>query len=492
MMISPLCLSRQKLGIALLLSVSARTATAKPAGTFVFSTLSTLLATAASPHHPVHAAFTTTTTTTSTSRTRSSLRCSSQSLPEDYPNLNLITTTLSAIRKAAKITTHLQPTTSTSQISGITKTDTSPVTIGDFAAQAIILHLLDTELGHEHDDGTNVFVAEESSKNLNQDLSIEILKVFEQVGLQGFIANEEELKKSIDLGQTYDASSGELLDSVQKKIQMQNASASPSAKTRVWCLDPIDGTRGFLRGKRDGGQYCIALALIEDGEPIVGILACPNLPADKNDENYAWGEDEHDGESQAGTESGMGKKRGCIFVASKGGGCFQLPLYASSGDDRDTMGAERVNVSKNGEGQFPLEEARFCIGVEKYGDPEGKVTAIAKKIHGRLDDDGEILFTRRMDSQVKYGVVARGGSEFITRLPKKEYHEWIWDHAAGRIVIEEAGGVQTDTEGALIDYGLGAKMDKDVDGILISAGGIFHEALLNAYREQEEQRSPSS
>lgn len=489
MMISPLCLSRQKLGIALLSITSSTTATATPAGGTLFSTL-TLLATTATTatasryHHPAHAAFTN--TATSSSRSRSSLLCSSQSLPEDYPNLNLITTSLSAIRKAAKITTHLQPTTSTSQISAITKTDTSPVTIGDFAAQAIILHLLDKELEDGH--GNNVFVAEESSKNLNQDLSIEILKVFEQVGLQSFIANEEELKKSIDLGQTYHASSGDLLDSVLKKMQ----SASASAKTRVWCLDPIDGTRGFLRGKRDGGQYCIALALIEDGEPIVGILACPNLPADKNDENYSWGEDEHDGESQAGTESGMGKKRGCIFVASKGGGCFQLPLYAPSGDDRDTMGAERVNVTKNGEGQFPLEEARFCIGVEKYGDPEGKVTAIAKKIHGRLGDDGEILFTRRMDSQVKYGVVARGGSEFITRLPKKEYHEWIWDHAAGRIVIEEAGGVQTDTEGALIDYGLGAKMDEDVEGILISAGGIFHEALLNAYREQEEQRSPSS
>jgi len=506
-----------------------------PGGGTLFTLLATSVA-SASRHHPSHhhqhaaAAFTTKTTTataTARSRCRSSLLCSSSQshghgLPKDYPNLNLITDSLSAIRKAAKITTYLQPTTSTSAISGITKTDTSPVTIGDFAAQAIILHLLadidkdkesQSELGDGDSNGdsnghSNVFVAEESSKNLNQELSMEILKVFEQVGLQGFIANEEELKKSIDLGQTYHASSGELLDSVQKKVQMQsdsasasanfNASSSSSSKLRVWCLDPIDGTRGFLRGKRDGGQYCIALALIEDGEPIMGILACPNLPADKNDENYAWGEDEGEDEHEHGLDGEMGKKRGCIFVASRGGGCFQLPLYAPSGDDSDTMGAERVNVTKNnnnnnnGEGQFPLEEARFCVGVEKYGDPEGKVTAIAKKIHGRLDDDGEILFTRRMDSQVKYGVVARGGSEFITRLPKKEYHEWIWDHAAGRIVIEEAGGMQTDTEGALIDYGLGAKMDKDVDGILISAGGIFHEALLDAYREQEEERSSSS
>ena len=44
---------------------------------------------------------------------------------------------------------------------------------------------------------------------------------------------------------------------------------------RYWVLDPIDGTKGFLRK----GQYAIALALIERGEIILGLLACPNLPA---------------------------------------------------------------------------------------------------------------------------------------------------------------------------------------------------------------------
>src|SRR6185436_14162908 len=43
---------------------------------------------------------------------------------------------------------------------------------------------------------------------------------------------------------------------------------------RFWTLDPIDGTKGFLRGE----QYAVALALIEGGEVKVGALACPNLP----------------------------------------------------------------------------------------------------------------------------------------------------------------------------------------------------------------------
>src|SRR6185369_9410687 len=43
---------------------------------------------------------------------------------------------------------------------------------------------------------------------------------------------------------------------------------------RYWILDPVDGTKGFLRKE----QYAIALALVDRGEILVGVLACPNLP----------------------------------------------------------------------------------------------------------------------------------------------------------------------------------------------------------------------
>ncbi len=44
---------------------------------------------------------------------------------------------------------------------------------------------------------------------------------------------------------------------------------------RYWVLDPVDGTKGFLRKE----QYAVALALIERGQVLLGVLACPNLPA---------------------------------------------------------------------------------------------------------------------------------------------------------------------------------------------------------------------
>ena len=48
-----------------------------------------------------------------------------------------------------------------------------------------------------------------------------------------------------------------------------------------WTLDPIDGTKGFLRGD----QYAVALALIKEGKPVLGVLGCPNLPFDDKSNN---------------------------------------------------------------------------------------------------------------------------------------------------------------------------------------------------------------
>lgn len=41
---------------------------------------------------------------------------------------------------------------------------------------------------------------------------------------------------------------------------------------RVFVVDPIDGTRGFLSGKPD---WCVSIAVVEDGEPVAGVLSVP-------------------------------------------------------------------------------------------------------------------------------------------------------------------------------------------------------------------------
>ena len=87
-----------------------------------------------------------------------------------------------------------------------------------------------------------------------------------------------------------------------------------------------------------------------------------------------------------------------------------------------------------------------------------------------------------MDSQVKYGVIARGEADIFLRFTKKSYQEWIWDHAAGGLVIAEAGGVQSDTNGSLLDFSQGAKLPAEVEGIIATSSEYLQEKVIKSCR----------
>lgn len=87
----------------------------------------------------------------------------------------------------------------------------------------------------------------------------------------------------------------------------------------------------------------------------------------------------------------------------------------------------------------------------------------------------------RMDSQAKYGVVARGQAALYLRLssPKTpDYVEKIWDHAAGALLVEEAGGRVTDMHGQPLNFGLGRTLAQN-RGVVVSNGSI-HDSVLAA------------
>ena len=84
-----------------------------------------------------------------------------------------------------------------------------------------------------------------------------------------------------------------------------------------------------------------------------------------------------------------------------------------------------------------------------------------------------------MDSQVKYGVVASGDAEIYLRLPTRVgYVEKIWDHAAGAIVVEEAGGRASDMYGAPLDFTQGRRLEKN-RGVIVTNGAI-HDRVIEA------------
>jgi 3'(2'), 5'-bisphosphate nucleotidase len=250
----------------------------------------------------------------------------------------------------------------------ITKEDKSPVTVADFGAQAVICRRL------AHEFSADPVVGEEDSAALRAPGGADALsRVTEYVGRTVSGASSGDVTEWIDHG---------------------NGSVSP----RYWTLDPIDGTKGFLRGD----QYAVALALVVDGDVKVGVLACPYLPF----------------------TPGNSDERGVLFTAVRGQGAFLEPLAGGT--------ARQIHVTTAQDaGSFRMVES-----VEsKHGDHslQGR---IARNVGIRTE-------SVRMDSQAKYGAVARGEAVLYLRLPSPrtpDYRENIWDHAAGALVVEEAGG----------------------------------------------------
>src|SRR4030042_4569360 len=291
----------------------------------------------------------------------------------------------------------------------ILKKDKTPVTIADYGSQAIICKLIRERFPDD------TIVAEEDSRELRRaDRSNILEQVTHYVNAFVRTSSSKEVCSWIDF------SSGSITD-------------------RFWTLDPIDGTKGFLRGD----QYAIALALIENGMVKLGSLACPNLYLDV-------------------TQRSGGK--GCLFVALKGKGSVEM--------DINGMGKRTVSVSKV---KNPS-EAIITESVEL--DHADHLT------HRRLAEKLNILKASiRMDSQAKYGILARGEATLYLRVPSTAepgYKENIWDHAAGLIIAEEAGGKGTDVLGNPLDFSWGIKMAHN-HGILAS-NGILHDVILEALK----------
>jgi 3'(2'), 5'-bisphosphate nucleotidase len=289
------------------------------------------------------------------------------------------------------------------------KKDKSPVTVADFASQAVICRAL----GAAFPDLP--VVGEEDSAELRTDESASLrLSISEHVSMViDSPASEDDVLGWIDRG-----------------------GWTPDGNTeRYWTLDPIDGTKGFLRGE----QYAIALGLIENGRVVLGILGCPNLPI----------------------EDGTGEQ-GVLMTAERGHGAKLVRLDSGSETGITIMVSDVARAS----------DARFCESVESGHSDQGASAQIARAL-------GISQEPYRIDSQCKYAAVARGDASIYLRLPtRKDYREKIWDHAAGSIVVEEAGGTVTDAFGRPLDFSRGRTLE-DNKGI-IASNGRFHGEVVEA------------
>jgi len=116
-------------------------------------------------------------------------------------------------------------------------------------------------------------------------------------------------------------------------------------------------------------------------------------------------------------------------------------------------------------------EARYAESVESGHSNQSEAALIAQAL-------GITSEPLRLDSQTKYAVVARGDASIYLRLPHGDYRENVWDHAAGSLIVAEAGGRVSDASGRPLDFTRGRRLDAN-RGIVASAASI-HERGLGA------------
>lgn len=314
---------------------------------------------------------------------------------------------LEAFRQATFLVKQIQ---SEMVTAAIAKDDRSPVTIGDLSAQALVSHLVSQTF-----PGIPL-VGEEDSRLLRKpeaQATLEVVTKFVKYFLPE--ATPVAVCDWIDYGHS-------------------------GMSDSFWTLDPIDGTKGYLRGD----QYAVALALVSHGEVQVGVLGCPNL-------------------TKACCPDIGGN--GSLLVANRGYGTWITSLAAPGP-------FERLYVSE----RFEPAQMRILRSFEADHTNVEQLDRLTETLGVQAEPV-------RMDSQAKYAMLAAGNGDMIIRLlsaKMPDYREKIWDQAAGSLLVEEAGGQVTDLDGKPLDFSTGRVLSHN-RGILAS-NGVMHAAALQTLR----------
>ncbi len=317
---------------------------------------------------------------------------------------------LESVRQASKLVKQIR---SEMVSPALTKDDRSPVTVADFAAQALI----GSRISEFFPD--DVLVAEESSLTLKESENRGALEyIVSYVSRFVSRATVESVCDWIDLG------------------------AADPVK-RFWVLDPIDGTKGFLRGD----QYAVALALVENDQVQIGVLGCPNLINARRPDFEG---------------------SGSLVIAVRDQGTWVTPMEGE-------VVFKKLSVSP----RTDASEVRILRSFEAAHTNTGQIDRLAHLLGTQAEPV-------QMDSQAKYAVLAAGAGDLMLRMlsPQRlDYREKIWDQAAGSIVVEEAGGKITDLDGRPLDFTKGRTLASN-RGVLASNGAL-HEITLRALKAVE-------
>ncbi|CAN6453430.1 unnamed protein product [Victoria cruziana] len=330
------------------------------------------------------------------------------------------------------------------------KEDHSLVTVADWSVQAIVSWVLSDCFG----SGSTSIVAEEDVVALTRPDAVNLLEAV--VGTVNECLNDAH---SFGL-----RSPGKALGTAEVVEAIGRCNSKGGRSGRHWVLDPVDGTLGFVRGD----QYAVALALLEEGEVVLGVLGCPNYPMNK--EWLSYHHRYYKMMSRLSSSSTESWHQGCVLYAQKGKGeAWMQPLTCDSSKNGGSNVARLIRVSSVEDPAL----ATFCEPVEKTNSSHSFTAGLAQSVGLRRQP-------LRVYSMVKYAAIARGDAEIFMKFARSGYKEKIWDHAAGVLIIQEAGGMVTDAGGNLLDFSKGIYVEGLDRGIIACSGAILHDKIAKA------------
>lgn len=177
--------------------------------------------------------------------------------------------------------------------------------------------------------------------------------------------------------------------------------AERSQWQRYWIVDPLDGTKEFINRN---GEFTVNVALIENGEPVLGVVYVPIL-----------------GVTYAGIKCDGDNKGGAWKIENN----LKQPITVRS-------------IASRTEAGLPVE----LVASRNHGAEA--VVALMDKVSATL---GEVN-TKNIGSSLKLCMVAEGQADLYPRLALTSE----WDTAAAQAVVEAAGGTVVDIDFNLLRY----------------------------------------
>ena len=186
------------------------------------------------------------------------------------------------------------------------------------------------------------------------------------------------------------------------------------SKSRVWMVDPLDGTNGFIDGN---GDFAVQIGLVEDGEPVVAVVYVPLSRV--------------------------------LYRAITGQGTWierpQRETERAAVSDRQTVATMRLAASRS------HRSPRMNKVVQQFGFKEE---------------------VQRGSVGIKIGLLVEQQSDVYIHLSSRTKE---WDTCAPQLILTEAGGRLTDLFGRPLNYN---EKDVNNRNGLVASNGASHELII--------------